>query len=159
MVLNTLDGSLPDHGTTFPISLIFDILNIYIYIYIYKYLISCLDILKHDVFYQNFLHSIVLNTVFYSIPAFFRIESVTPSVLSVFFFFFFFFLRDFIFKKTLFEKLQYLKQEHFYWKNYLNLKNIIIIIYFLLEAFCCVVIAISCFLLLGLIPNNFQNFI
>ena len=27
-----------------------------------------------------------------------------------FFFFFFFFLRDFIFKKTLFEKLQYLKQ-------------------------------------------------
>ena len=26
-------------------------------------------------------------------------------------FFFFFFLRDFIFKKTLFEKLQYLKQE------------------------------------------------
>ena len=27
------------------------------------------------------------------------------------FFFFFFFLRDFIFKKTLFEKLQYLKQE------------------------------------------------
>ena len=28
-----------------------------------------------------------------------------------FFFFFFFFLRDFIFKKTLFEKLQYLKQE------------------------------------------------
>ena len=28
-----------------------------------------------------------------------------------FFFFFFFFLRDFIFKKTLFEKLQYLKEE------------------------------------------------
>ena len=27
------------------------------------------------------------------------------------YFFFFFFLRDFIFKKTLFEKLQYLKQE------------------------------------------------
>ena len=26
-------------------------------------------------------------------------------------FFFFFFLRDFIFKKTLFEKIQYLKQE------------------------------------------------
>ena len=26
-------------------------------------------------------------------------------------YFFFFFLRDFIFKKTLFEKLQYLKQE------------------------------------------------
>ena len=30
-----------------------------------------------------------------------------------FFFFFFFFLRDFIFKKTLFEKLQYLKQEQY----------------------------------------------
>ena len=28
-----------------------------------------------------------------------------------FFFFFFFFLRDFIFKKTLFEKLHYVKQE------------------------------------------------
>ena len=31
--------------------------------------------------------------------------------LTIQFFFFFFFLRDFIFKKTLFEKLQYLKQE------------------------------------------------
>ena len=30
---------------------------------------------------------------------------------ALFFFFFFFFLRDFIFKKTLFEKPQYLKQE------------------------------------------------
>ena len=30
-----------------------------------------------------------------------------------FFFFFFFFLRDFIFKKTLFEKLQYLKEEQY----------------------------------------------
>ena len=29
----------------------------------------------------------------------------------IYLFYFFFFLRDFIFKKTLFEKLQYLKQE------------------------------------------------
>ena len=44
---------------------------------------------------------------------------------SFFFFFFFFFLRDFIFKKTLFEKLQYLKQDaklcSYYWDLTLNL--------------------------------------
>ena len=39
-------------------------------------------------------------------PNFCQILSWAP-----FFFFFFFFLRDFVFKKTLFEKLQYLKQE------------------------------------------------
>ena len=38
----------------------------------------------------------------------------TLTISFFFFFFFFFFLRDFIFKKTLFEKLQYLKQEQLY---------------------------------------------
>ena len=33
------------------------------------------------------------------------------KVIANFFFFFFFFLRDFIFKKTIFEKPQHLKQE------------------------------------------------
>ena len=36
--------------------------------------------------------------------------AITPVALLKVIFFFFFFLRDFIFKKTLFEKLQYLKQ-------------------------------------------------
>ena len=42
-----------------------------------------------------------------------KVVEFTASFNQIFFFFFFFFffLRDFIFKKTLFEKLQYLKQE------------------------------------------------
>ena len=35
-------------------------------------------------------------------------------ILFIYVCIFFFFLRDFIFKKTLFEKHQYLKQEHIY---------------------------------------------
>ena len=39
-------------------------------------------------------------------------DSVARNCAALYqFFFFFFFLRDFIFKKTLFEKLQYLKQK------------------------------------------------
>ena len=38
-------------------------------------------------------------------------DELLKRVLNIAVFFFFFFLRDFIFKKTLFEKLQYLKQE------------------------------------------------
>ena len=43
-----------------------------------------------------------------------KIKNRSPVALKLpLFFFFFFFLRDFIFKKTLFEKLQYLKQGNY----------------------------------------------
>ena len=46
-----------------------------------------------------------------------EIQSMPRPGNFFFFFFFFFFLRDLTFKKTLFEKLQYLKQE----QNQVNL--------------------------------------
>ena len=53
-------------------------------------------------------------------------------------YFFFFFLRDFIFKKTLFEKLQYLKQAYYYINKH------IWILYSTLEYDSCMHLFISC---------------
>ena len=46
-----------------------------------------------------------------TLPSLVGINDGSPLLLFIYLFIFIFFLRDFIFKKTLFEKLQYLKQE------------------------------------------------